>query len=160
MPVPGGTTANWKRPAAPFEEAVALLVLLVFALDVLAERLVVAEEVDDDGMVDDEIDRHQRVDLVGIAAEGDHGVAHGGKIDDRRHAGEILHQHAGGAERDLMLDLAAIGGQAATASISAFLTVRPSSLRSRILQHDLHRKGQLRDAGQPFFSTAFSEKYS
>ena len=34
-----------------------------------------------------------------------HGVAHRGKIDDRRHAGEILHQHARRTECNL-----AIGG--------------------------------------------------
>ena len=33
--------------------------------------------------------------LSGIAAERFHGIAHGGKIDDGRNAGEVLHQHAG-----------------------------------------------------------------
>ena len=49
---------------APFQEPVALLVLLVFARHVLAERLAGAEIVDHDRMVDDEVDRHQRIDLV------------------------------------------------------------------------------------------------
>jgi hypothetical protein len=71
---------------------------LYSSTDVLAERLVVAEEVHDHGVVDDEIDRHQRVDLLGIAAELLHRVAHRGEIDHRRHAGEILHQHARRAE--------------------------------------------------------------
>ena len=30
-----------------------------------------------------------------------HGVAHGGEIDDRRHPGEVLHQHARRTEGDL-----------------------------------------------------------
>ena len=93
---------------APFQEAVALLVLLVFALDVLAERLARAEIIDHHRMVDDEIDRHQRIDLVRIAAERHHRVAHRGEIDHRRHAGEILHQHARRAKGDLVLLLAAI----------------------------------------------------
>ena len=52
-------------------------------------------------VVDDEIDRDLRIDDTGIAAEIGRGVAHGGKVDDRRHAGEILHQDAGGAVGDL-----------------------------------------------------------
>jgi hypothetical protein len=63
---------------APFQEAVALLVAAVFELDIAGEGHRRAELVDDDGMVDDEVDRHQRVDLLRVAAERDHGVAHGG----------------------------------------------------------------------------------
>ena len=36
----------------------------------------------------------ERIDLGRIAAHLLHGVAHGGQIDDGRHAGEILQQHA------------------------------------------------------------------
>ena len=46
-----------ERLLAPLEEAVALLVLLVFALDVLRQRLRRAEIVDHDRMVDDQVDR-------------------------------------------------------------------------------------------------------
>ena len=59
-------------------------------------------------MVDDEIDGRQRIDLLRIAAELRHGVAHGGEIDDGRNAGEVLHQHARRAEGDLAFGLAAI----------------------------------------------------
>ena len=79
---------------APAQELVALLVALVFDLDVLLEGVGRAEEIDLDGMVDDEVDGHQRIDLGGIAVQVAHGIAHGGQVDDRRHAGEILHQHA------------------------------------------------------------------
>ena len=95
-----------KRLLAPFQEFVAFLVLLVFLDHVLAERLVVAEEVHDHGVVDDEIDGHQRIDLFGVAAEALHRVAHRGEIDHRGHAGEILHQHARRAESDLMFERA------------------------------------------------------
>ena len=73
-----------ERTLRPFEELVALLVLPVFLVDVLLEGLVVAEEGDGDGMVDDQIDRHQRIDLFRITAEMLHGVAHGGEVDHRR----------------------------------------------------------------------------
>ena len=79
---------------APFQEVVALLVAFVFELDVAREGDRRAEFVNDDRMVDDEVDGHQRVDLLRIAAERGHGVAHRGEIDHRGHAGEILHQYA------------------------------------------------------------------
>ena len=69
---------------APFQEVVALLVALVFELDVAGEGDRRAEFVDDDGMVDDEVDRHQRVDLLRVAAERGHGVAHRREVDHRR----------------------------------------------------------------------------
>jgi translation initiation factor 1 (eIF-1/SUI1) len=39
--------------------------------------------------------RVERVDLSRLAAQFDHRVAHGGKVHDGRHAGEVLQQHAG-----------------------------------------------------------------
>ena len=98
-----------ERLLAPFQEFVALLVALIFELDVAGEGHRRAELVDDDGMVDDEIDRHQRIDLLRVAAERGHGVAHRGEIDHRRHAGEILHQHARRAVGDLDAGLALVG---------------------------------------------------
>ena len=93
-----------KRLLTPFQEFVALLILLVFFRDVLAERLVVTEEVHDHRMVDHQIDRDQRIDLLGIAAECLHRVTHGRKVDHRRHTGEILHKHARGAECNFVFE--------------------------------------------------------
>ena len=86
---------------SPFEEVVAFEIALVFNLDVLFERLGRAEFIDHDRVVDDEVDRDQRVDLAGIAAELGNRIAHRGEIDHARHAGEILQQHARGAVLDL-----------------------------------------------------------
>ena len=92
-----------KRALRPFQEPVALLILFVLFVDVLFERGVAPEIIDHNRMIDDEVDRHQRIDLVRIAAEHLHGVAHGGEIDHRRHAGEILHQHPRRPESDFTL---------------------------------------------------------
>ena len=54
-------------------------------------------------MIDDEIDRHQRIDFGWISAKMLHSVAHGGEIDHRRDAGEVLHQDPRRAERDLAI---------------------------------------------------------
>ena len=91
---------------APAQERVALAVPLIFLLDIGEERGRGAERIDRHRVVDDEVDRNQRIDLARIAAERAHGVAHGGEIDHGWNAGEILHQHAGGAEGDLALALA------------------------------------------------------
>ena len=49
-----------------------------------------------------ELDRHERVDPGGVAPQLLHGVAHGREVDHRRHAGEVLHEHAGGPLGDLL----------------------------------------------------------
>ena len=83
-----------ERAGAPAQELVALLVALVLDLDVLPEGVGRTEEIHLHGMVDYEVDRHQRVDPGRVAAQVPHGIAHGGEIDDRGHAREVLHQHA------------------------------------------------------------------
>ena len=127
---------------APFQEFVAFLVLLVFLDDVLAERLVVPEEVDDDGVVDDKIDRHQRVDLLGIAAERLHRVAHRGEIDHCRHAGEILHQHTRRAEGNFMLEFT-LPHPFRHRNDIGLLDRAVVLVAQQIFQQHLHRIGQL-----------------
>ena len=83
-----------KSLLTPTQERIALHVALIFDGDILLERILEAEIVDHYRMVDDEIDFGERIDFFGIAAERLHRIAHRGEIDDRGHAGEVLHQHA------------------------------------------------------------------
>ena len=53
-------------------------------------------------MIDPQVDRDQRIDLAGIAAQLGDRIAHRRQIDHAGHAGEILQQHA----RRAILDLA------------------------------------------------------
>jgi len=47
-------------------------------------------------MVDHQVDGHQRIDPLRIAAEAFHGTSHGRQINDGGHAGEVLkHDRAG-----------------------------------------------------------------
>ena len=85
-----------ERALAPAQELVALAVALVLDLDVALERLGRAEDVGDDGVVDDHLGRGERVDLLRVAAEVGHGLAHRGEVDDAGDAGEVLHHHAPG----------------------------------------------------------------
>ena len=90
-----------ERVLPPAQEAIALAVALELPLDVGGEGLRVGEIVDLHRMVDDQIDRRQRIDLFRVAAEVHHGLPHRRQIDDRRHPGQILHQHSRRAEGDL-----------------------------------------------------------
>ena len=51
-------------------------------------------EIDLDGVIDDQIDRHERLDDFRIAAKSLHRTPHGREIDHERNAGEILQNDA------------------------------------------------------------------
>ena len=106
MPVSGGTMARLRNPVWPQRrKRVALFVALEFEQGVHVESVGGAEFVDLDGVVDDQFHRLQRVDERGIAAQGLHGVAHGGQVDDAGDAGEILQEDAAGGESDFLFRL-------------------------------------------------------
>jgi len=130
-----------ERALRPLQEAIALGILLVFLGDVLCECRVIAEEGDGDRMVDDEIDRHQRVDPLGIAAEVLHRIPHRSKVDHGGDAGEILHQHAGRAKRDLAFGR--LGLEPLRAGLDVFLAdAAPVFIPQQIFEQNLHREGQ------------------
>jgi hypothetical protein len=96
-------------------------------------------------MVDHEVDRDQRVDFLCLAAEVLHRVAHRGKIDHRRHAGEILHQHARRPERDIAVG--GLGLEPSREALDVFLADRSAVLvAQQIFQQHLHRERQPGDA--------------
>ena len=96
-----------ERGLRPAQQLVALRVALVLPVDVERERAGRAVLVDLDGVVDDQVRGHQRVDARGVAAEGRHRVAHRGEVHDRGHAREVLEDDARGQERHLGLARAA-----------------------------------------------------
>ena len=85
----------------PLQEGVALAVALVFLLHIEEEGGVVAEGVDLDRVVDDQVDGDERVDTPGVAAELGDGGAHGGEVSHHGHAGKVLQQDPGRHEGDL-----------------------------------------------------------
>jgi len=91
-----------ERLLAPAQEEVALVVPFELELHVPSERNAGREGVDLDGVIDHELDRDQRIDLRGIAAEIRHRVPHRGEVDDGGHAGQVLEQDARRHERDLL----------------------------------------------------------
>ena len=128
-----------ERALPPLQELVALDVALVLAVDVELERARGAELVDHHRVVDDEVDRVQRVDLLRVAAERLDPVAHRREVDDRRHAGEVLHQHPRRPVGDLARVPAALGrpfGEGADVVDRDGLAVLEAQ---HVLQHDLKR---------------------
>jgi hypothetical protein len=139
---------------APAQESVAFAVALVFKGDVFGKTVGLAEIVDHDRVVDDQIDRRQRVDLFGIAPHVDHRVAHGGQIDHGRNAGEILHQHARRAVGDFATRFAL--GEPARHRLDVVDRNRaPVFPAQQVFKQHLERVGQPFDALEPGGSGRF-----
>jgi len=85
----------------PTKELVAFEIALVLPACVVFQGLRSSRAVDHEGMVDDQVERHEGIDPAGVGLGGNDGVAHRGKVDDRGHTGEVLHQHACRPVRDL-----------------------------------------------------------
>ena len=83
-----------------------LAIALVLTLHVEDERVRCPEPVDLDRVVDDEVCRHQWIDLRRIAAEVGNGVSHSSEVNDRGHPGEVLEEDPGRHEWDLRSGLA------------------------------------------------------
>ncbi len=92
---------------APAQELVTLPVALVFDLHIALQCAGVAEGVNLDRVVNDHFGRCQRVDPLRVSAELLDGLTHGGEVNDARHAGEVLHDHARRRELDLGVGLGA-----------------------------------------------------
>ena len=145
MPVPGGHRAEVvEGRLAPAQELVALAVALVFALHVLGEGGGGAEIVDHHRVVDDEIDGHQRVDLLRVAAELGRRIAHRRQIDHGGNAGEVLHQHARRTVGDLVRGLACLKPAGDRADVVGGHRA-PVLEAQQVLQQHLQRERQLGD---------------
>ena len=84
------------------------------------------------------------IDLFGVAAQSAHRIAHGGEVDDRGHAGEVLHQHAGGHVGDLArgLGFGVPGGEEADVVGGDGLTV---FVAEQVFKQDAERERQARE---------------
>ena len=125
----------------PAEELIALAITLELHIDVLLKRVGGTRIVDHHRVIDDQINRHQRVHLPRIAAELDDAVAHGGQIDDPGHTGEILHQNARRAEGDFLVRTAL--GQPAGNRAGVIDRVAAAVLKAQhVLEQHLQAVGQ------------------
>jgi len=126
------------------EDAAVMKEILELEVDVLVEGVVVAEKVDADRVIDDEVDRRQRIDLLRVAAEFFQRVAHRGQIDHRRNAGEVLQQHAAGTEGDFLIRLAV--GEPSAESLDVIRLHRAAVFKPQhILEQHFHGERQPRE---------------
>ena len=136
-----------ERLLTPAQEGVAFGVALHLDGDVLGEGARIGEAVDHHRMVDDQIHGNLRIDPPGIAARPGGGVAHSGQVDHRRHAGEVLHQHARRAVLDLVLRTAFT--QPVDDRLAVLPAHRPAILPAQqVLQQHLERQGQAREVAE------------
>ena len=78
----------------PFQKFVALAIPFELHLHVQTKRFRRPGEIDLHGVIDDEIDGHERLDDFRVAAQALHRAAHGREIHHERDAGEILQNNA------------------------------------------------------------------
>ena len=132
-----------KRILTPAQERVALLVPGELERCVQVGGVSLDEMIDLHRVIDDELDRLQRVDPARVTAEADNAVAHGGQVDHGRHAGEVLQQDARRREGDLFLILA---GDIPPGEHANILRIDESRVLAaqQILEQDLQRKRQAR----------------
>ena len=128
-----------ERLLAPAKEEVALMVALELELDVASEGDPRGERIDLDRMVDHELDRDQWIDLRRLAAEIRHRVSHRGKVDDCRHACQVLEQHPRRCERDLLRR------RCCRVPVRDCRGIVLRALPQNVLEQDTQRVGQLRD---------------
>jgi hypothetical protein len=92
-------------------------------------------------VVDHQVRGEERIHLLRIAAQRAHGFAHGGEIDHRGHAGEVLQEHAGGHEGDFLLRRCF--GVPARQRLNVFSLHKAAILLAQeILEEHEQRKGQ------------------
>ena len=143
---------------APLEEGVALAVALEFERGVEGVGVAGAVFVDLNGVIDDELGGLEGVDLLRIAAEDLHRIAHGREVDDGRDAGEVLHEDAGGHPGNFARglgfgvpfreELDIVGGDGFAVLIA-----------EKIFEQDAEAEGQAMEIDAAFFERAEAEDF-
>ena len=136
-----------ERLASPLQEFVSLAVALIFELDVLLECTRITEFVDHYAVVDDEVHWDERIDLLRVAAEPRHRIAHGGKVDDGGNSGEILHEHPRRTVLNFTVDpsfLEPVGHALEIVAGDGLAVLEPE----QILEQHFHRIGKARDVAE------------
>ena len=78
---------------SPLEELIAFAVAQEFHFGVAVERIGCGEEINLHRVVNDQVNRHKRIDLLRVAAETCNCGAHRSQVNDGGHAREILHDN-------------------------------------------------------------------
>src|SRR4029077_19077021 len=86
---------------SPLKELVALAITLELHVQIEFQRPRRTEEIDLHRVIDNQINRHERLDDLRVASEPLHSTAHRGEVDNQRNSGEVLQNNARNDEWDL-----------------------------------------------------------
>jgi len=86
---------------APLEEGESLVVSFEFKFFVLLLGVSGARDIDLDGVIDDQVDGAEGVDLVGVTTESCHSISHGSQVNDSGYSSEVLQDNSSWLEGDL-----------------------------------------------------------
>ncbi len=91
-----------ERGLSPAQEHVALGIALELDFIVVPQRIGRPVFIDLDRVVDHQLGRRERIHALGIPAEACDRLSHSRQVDDARHAGKVLHDHARRSEGDFV----------------------------------------------------------
>src|SRR5262249_1950111 len=92
-----------ERLLTPFEKLITLPVALELHIQIEFQRTRRTEEIDLHRVIDNQINRHERLDDLRVAAEPLHSAAHRREIDNERNSGEVLQNNARNDEWNLRI---------------------------------------------------------
>src|SRR6476660_6896989 len=87
----------------PLEKLVTLAITFELHVQIEFQRARRTKEIDLHRVIDNQIDRHERLDDLRVASEPLHGAAHRREVDNQRNSGEVLQNNARNNERDLLV---------------------------------------------------------
>jgi hypothetical protein len=133
------------------EQLIALVISLELELHVALVGVRRSEKIHLDRVVDHQVARDDRIDLVGVPLHLGHGITHGREVDYAGYAGEVLQHHAGRHEGDLALrGTGGIpAGQVPDMDVGNDPTPRETQ---RIFEQDADREGQTVEPPTPWRS--------
>ena len=136
-----------ERVLAPAEERIALAIPGELEPGVEVGGVELGVMIDLHRVVDDELDRLERIDLARVATEPEDAVAHCREIDDGRDTGEVLQQHSGGRKGNFLLHLRR--HVPAGECLNVLRIDEPGIFAAQqVLEQDLERERQAADPGK------------
>src|SRR5436305_9527630 len=93
----------FERLLPPLKKLVTLAVALELHVQIELQRARRTEEIDLHGVIDNQIDRHERLDDLRVAPEPLHSAAHRREVDNQRNSSEVLQNNARNDEWDLLV---------------------------------------------------------
>jgi len=109
------TTSWWdnfevvKSLGSPLQEFESFVVSLELKLFVSLSSSITSKSIDLNGVINNQIDWAERVNLSWVSSESLHGVSHGSQVNNGWHTCEILQEHSGGLEGNVYVLLGGVG---------------------------------------------------